>query len=60
LTADYSQVEQILINLIKNSAEALSGKKNGIINLKALYSDDGILIQVEDNGIGTSETCQMK
>jgi signal transduction histidine kinase len=54
ITADYAQVEQILINLIKNAIEALSGNKNGTIHLKAFYADDGILIEVEDNGIGIS------
>ncbi len=52
IVADYAQVEQILINLIKNAIEALSTKKNGSIHLKAFYADDGTLIQVEDNGIG--------
>jgi two-component system, NtrC family, nitrogen regulation sensor histidine kinase NtrY len=52
LTADYSQVEQVLINLIKNSIQALSDKKNGTIHLKAYNTDDGTYIQVEDNGIG--------
>lgn len=55
LIADYAQVEQILINLIKNAGEALSGKKNGTIHLKAFYSEEGTIIQVEDNGIGISE-----
>jgi nitrogen fixation/metabolism regulation signal transduction histidine kinase len=54
IVADYAQVEQILINLIKNAIEALSNKKNGTIHLKAFYADDGILIQVKDNGIGIS------
>src|SRR5450759_388750 len=54
IIADYAQVEQILINVIKNAIEALSGKRNGTIHLKALYADDAILIQVEDNGIGIS------
>jgi two-component system, NtrC family, nitrogen regulation sensor histidine kinase NtrY len=54
IVADYAQVEQILINLIKNAVEALSGKKDGTIQLKAFYADDGTLIQVEDNGIGIS------
>jgi len=54
LVADYGQVEQILINLIKNASEALSNKKDGTIHLKAFYADDGTLIQVEDNGIGIS------
>jgi len=54
IEADYGQVEQILINLIKNAIEAISDKKNGTIHLKAMYSDDDILIQVEDNGPGIS------
>ena len=54
LIADYSQVEQILINLIKNASEALSDSKDGTIQLKASYADDNILIQVEDNGVGIS------
>jgi two-component system nitrogen regulation sensor histidine kinase NtrY len=54
LVADYTQVEQVLINLIKNAIDALSGKKNGTIHLKAFYADGGILIKVKDNGIGIS------
>jgi two-component system, NtrC family, nitrogen regulation sensor histidine kinase NtrY len=54
IEADYSQVEQILINLIKNGVEALSGKKNGTIHLKAFRADDSAVIQVEDNGTGIS------
>jgi two-component system, NtrC family, nitrogen regulation sensor histidine kinase NtrY len=52
IEADYSQVEQILINLIKNAVEALSGNKNGTIHLKAFRADDSVVIQVEDNGTG--------
>lgn len=52
LLADYAQVEQILINLIKNSVEALSGKKKGTIQLKASYVYDGTIIQVIDDGTG--------
>jgi signal transduction histidine kinase len=52
IEADYGQVEQILINLIKNAIEALADRKNGTIHLKAMHAEDGVLIQVEDNGIG--------
>jgi two-component system nitrogen regulation sensor histidine kinase NtrY len=55
LVADYAQVEQILINLIRNAIEAIFDKKNGVIQLKAFYSEEGIIIQVEDNGSGISE-----
>ncbi len=52
LTADYSQVEQVLINLIKNSLDSLSGMKNGIIRLKAFHGNGYTIIQVGDNGPG--------
>jgi two-component system nitrogen regulation sensor histidine kinase NtrY len=55
IDADYAQVEQILINLIKNAVEALSNKNKGIIHMKAFYGEDGVLIQVEDNGTGISD-----
>jgi two-component system nitrogen regulation sensor histidine kinase NtrY len=54
IEADFAQIEQILINLIKNAVEALSDKKNGTIHLKSFYGDDEILIQVKDNGTGIS------
>jgi two-component system nitrogen regulation sensor histidine kinase NtrY len=54
LVADYAQLEQILINLIKNAAEALSDTMDGKIHLKASCADDSILIQIEDNGTGIS------
>jgi two-component system, NtrC family, nitrogen regulation sensor histidine kinase NtrY len=54
IVADYAQVEQILINLIKNAAESFTGKKNGTIHLKGFSAGDGTLIQVEDNGTGIS------
>jgi two-component system, NtrC family, nitrogen regulation sensor histidine kinase NtrY len=52
LEADYAQVEQVLINLVKNAIEALDNRKNGTIHLKALYDDGITVIQVEDNGTG--------
>jgi nitrogen fixation/metabolism regulation signal transduction histidine kinase len=54
IMADYTQVELVLINLIKNAADALSDRDNGIIQLKAFRSGDSTLIQVEDNGNGIS------
>ncbi len=55
LVADYAQVEQVLINLIKNAIEAISVKKNGVVQLKAFAGEEGTLIQVEDNGMGISD-----
>lgn len=55
LTADKSQIQQVLINLLKNSLESLSEteKNNKVIKLKAFYDDTGkVVLQVSDNGKG--------
>jgi two-component system, NtrC family, nitrogen regulation sensor histidine kinase NtrY len=54
IEADFAQIEQILINLIKNAFEALSDNENGTIQLKAFYTDEDAIIQVEDDGPGIS------
>jgi two-component system nitrogen regulation sensor histidine kinase NtrY len=56
LTADKKLVEQILINLINNSIQALNGIKDRKIILKAFYGvNKNAVIQVIDNGTGISE-----
>lgn len=53
ITADEKLITQVLINLIKNAIDALSGIKNGRIKLAA-ESNNGheISIQITDNGKG--------
>jgi len=56
LYADEKLIEQILINLMKNSIESLENKKDGTIELKAFLAEQGkILLQVKDNGVGILE-----
>ncbi|HZF29492.1 MAG TPA: HAMP domain-containing sensor histidine kinase [Gammaproteobacteria bacterium] len=51
--ADAQQIEQVLINLIKNAAEALAGRTDGRVQLRGVRDDHGrALIQVSDNGAG--------
>lgn len=52
LTADQSQVEQVLINLIKNSVEAIDKKMGGTIELVASTINNAVQIEVSDNGQG--------
>ena len=56
LLADPEQVEQVLINLIKNAVEALAHTKEPRIDLSAFLNDHGrIVCQVTDNGPGIKE-----
>ncbi|PWG06702.1 histidine kinase [Polaribacter aquimarinus] len=56
LFADENQIMQVLVNLIKNSIDALIHHANGVIKLQAIKTTSGnIEIQVIDNGTGISE-----
>jgi two-component system nitrogen regulation sensor histidine kinase NtrY len=52
IQADEEMIEQVLINLLKNSAEAVSQKENARINLIGRYDGTHIKIEVIDNGTG--------
>lgn len=53
IIADKGQIEQVLINLIKNAQEALSNHPNPSIELSAGINSDGhTYIQITDNGSG--------
>lgn len=52
VTADFAQTELVLINLVKNAVEALSGREHGSIQLRAFREANAVLIRVEDNGSG--------
>lgn len=50
--ADASQIQQVLINLIKNASEAFSNQTNRLITLTAYQVDGTVMIEVADNGDG--------
>jgi len=54
LVADINQLEKVLINLVKNSAEALAQKNSGNIQLEAMKKQDIIFLHVKDDGPGIS------
>ncbi|MCD4796152.1 MAG: ATP-binding protein [Candidatus Cloacimonetes bacterium] len=56
VTADQQQIEQVLLNLIKNSQHALEEQEDGKIELNAFLDKRGkVAIQVIDNGPGILE-----
>jgi two-component system, NtrC family, nitrogen regulation sensor histidine kinase NtrY len=50
--ADPSQVEQVLINLLKNAAHAVVSTINPMIRLAVITKENEIVISVADNGKG--------
>lgn len=53
LTADPEQIEQVLLNLLKNAAQALAKQDDAHIDLRAMLDERSrVAIQVRDNGPG--------
>lgn len=52
VSVDGALIEQVLINLVKNSAEALEEVESPFIELSAYSVQDQMVIQVSDNGKG--------
>lgn len=52
--ADPNLIEQVLINLILNAKDAVTGRQDGQISLVALEENHKIVIKVSDNGKGIS------
>jgi len=52
INGDYNRLNQVLLNIIKNSIEAKDPKKNSYIKIYTKLIDNTIKIYVEDNGIG--------
>jgi signal transduction histidine kinase len=52
IQADEEMIEQVLINLVKNSIESLLQTGSGKIELNGKYDGQNIFIEVADNGPG--------
>ncbi len=55
LTADPGQVEQVLINLLRNACDAAGGRPGARVDLTASMDRDRVVIEVADNGPGIVE-----
>lgn len=52
---DKYQIEQVLVNLITNAADAMGGQKNARLLISCQQQDNRIQMEVKDNGPGISE-----
>ena len=59
INGDYNRLAQVLINIIKNSIEAMENRK-GVITIKDVIKDNNINIIVIDEGIGISKKIMSK
>jgi len=55
LTGNSQKIEQVLVNLLVNSGEAMDDDRRGRITLRTWSDGDNVVIQVEDNGRGMNE-----
>ena len=53
INGDYKRLKQVLINIMKNSVEAIS--RDGIININLKKNKKNIIIEIKDNGCGISK-----
>jgi len=52
IEGDEKQLERVLINLLKNSVQALYAKENGLVKISTQIRDQKVSIYIEDNGSG--------
>lgn len=55
INGDYQRLSQVIINIIKNSIEAMDYKNNGLIKVRNSIKGNTLNIIIEDNGSGISK-----
>ena len=58
--ADKVQIQQVLVNLLRNAADAVADQDEQRVALRAEKTDGGVLISVSDNGPGLTDEVQCK
>ncbi len=59
LEFDPEQIKQAILNLAKNAMEAID-KPEGRVSLRTCVAQDGVLVEIEDNGSGIPEEDRLR
>lgn len=54
LVTDLNLLEQVLLNLLRNSVDAVRGREDGVVRFEMRADSGGILVRISDNGPGFS------
>jgi two-component system, LuxR family, sensor kinase FixL len=60
ILADKIQIQQVLLNLLRNAAEAVADADNGNITLRSELRDGAVQISITDNGPGLPDEVQAR
>ncbi len=52
IVCDASQIQQVVINLVLNASESMTGKPKGKVIVRTHRADEGVVLEVQDNGEG--------
>jgi len=55
INGDYNRLAQVLINIIKNSIEAMENRDHKLLVIKEVIKDNNINIIIKDSGIGINK-----
>ena len=55
INGDYNRLSQVLLNILKNSIEAIPKTREGIIKLYSIIKNNKYIITIEDNGEGMTD-----
>jgi two-component system sensor kinase FixL len=55
LMGDHIQIQQVMINLLRNAGDAIAGLANGVITISSRREGDNVIVSVCDNGPGFSK-----
>jgi signal transduction histidine kinase len=53
--ADKSQIIRVLNNIVKNAIQAIPKSRRGLIHIKLEFTDEWVMLSVQDNGVGIDE-----